>query len=370
MARIHEIVAFLTLVLSPTVRAFTTIERRSNTKIHPSSALSVAGLPITDVEAHSVSKYAFDVIPFIVDPEDTIVIRLVAMAAKSFGVATGVSNENVNYDDLAFNSVALVVSVTLFSRSFIPVIKTLFTNHDDSPNFLDNKNAYRKLFEPLGLSELNFKILNANGAFEWIDIEPSQSITLSESERKTFEMRTDLNCLTKTALDDNIYWLGDGSMQVMIGDTNVKDIKRDANYRDAVDDDDDDDDDFDDETDLIFGNVFGTNFVKSREQEVSNGTVATATIAPPTTLKKWIRAGENGARILRINGERVFDLMENDGKLSSCIQNLVFMGVCHELRDISNGEFETECDDIESCALGGQCELDDDGNLDFEQCAL
>ena len=100
MARIHEIVAFLTLVLSPTVRAFTTIERRSNTKIHPSSALSVAGLPITDVEAHSVSKYAFDVIPFIVDPEDTIVIRLVAMAAKSFGVATGVSKENVNYDDL------------------------------------------------------------------------------------------------------------------------------------------------------------------------------------------------------------------------------------------------------------------------------
>jgi len=345
-----------------------------------SSSLALSSLPIADQDVHSLSRTAFDVIPFIVDPEDTIVIRLVAMVAKTFGLAFGVSSETLNYDDLAFNGVALVVSVSLFSKSFVPVMKTLLQgNAENNPYYLDNKNAYRRLFEPLGLSELNFNILNANGAFDWIDIEPSKEFTLSESERKTFQMRTDLKCLTKTVLDDNIYWLSDGSVQVMIGDNNVKGIERDDTYKHVVMDDGNDDfDDDEDETDLIFGNVFGTNFAKNKntEKEDSSATTETTTASPATSttmLKKWIRAGDQGARVLRINGEKVFELMENDGKLSSCIQNLVFIGVCHELRDISNGEFEEECEEAEGCTLNGACDIENLVNGEpgsFDECML
>lgn len=368
MSMINKIIVFLTLSVSSTVNTFKAVPKMSTSSIISSSSLAIASLPIADQDVHSLARTAFDVLPLIVDPEDTIVIRVVAMAAKTFAVTFGLSSETLNYDDLAFNGIALTVSVSLFSKSFVPVIKTLLQgNAENNPYYLDNKNAYRRLFEPLGLSELNFNILNANGAFDWIDIEPTKEVTLSESERKTFQMRTDLKCLTKTVLDDNIYWLSDGSVQVSIGDNNVKEIERGDGYKNDYDEDIDEFED-DEETDLIFGNVFGTNFIKNNQNNEE-----TEDTPPSTTLKKWVKAGDHGARLLRINGDRVFELMENDGKLSSCIQNLVFIGVCHELRDLSNGEFDEECEDAESCTLNGACDLDnlingEPGN--FDECML
>jgi len=357
----NEIVIFLTLIVFPTVRAFTTLTKMGaifNPDIKSPLVLSALEhmFTVTEAEVNAVSKVAFDVVPIILDPEDTIAIRLLAMVAKTVGVATGISNESVNYDDLAFKSVALVLSVSLFTKSFVPVLKAVVdprTNPEKNPFYLDDRNAYKVLFEPIGLSEMHFNILNVNGAFDWIDAEPSQQIILSESERKTFKMRTDLKCLTRTVLDDNIYWLSSGSLEVMIGEQSVKQIERSekSNVEVIVDYDDDD------ESDLIFGNVFGTNFVKSAED--------TENTESTSTLKKWVKVGDHGAKILRINGKKVFDLIENDGKLSTVIQNLVFIGVCHELRDTSN-EWTEACSSMETCVLDGECELTDS----FEECVL
>jgi len=370
-----EVALFLILLLIPSVTAFVNLSKMDSAFAPDTSgslvvtkAAEMFSVTVTDAEVNAVSKAAFDVVPIIIDPEDTIIVRLIALMAKSFGVAKGVTNESINYDDLAFQSVALVVSVSLFSKSFFPVMKaviqTAISNPENNPFYLDDLNAYRVLFEPIGLSEMHFNVLNANGAFEWIDAEPSQEILLSESERKTFRMKTDLKCLTRTVLDDNIYWLSSGSLEVMIEEQNIKQIQRSeiCNF----------DEDFDiceDENDLIFGNVFGTNFVKESAEVGAGINSSTATLTRTATIKKWVKVGGQGAKILKINGEKVFELIENDGKLSSCIQNLVFMGVCHELRDISS-EWKEDCSNVESCILSEDCELDDIGQGSFDECDL
>lgn len=375
MATNNEVSMFLTLFLLPSVTAFVNLSKMDSAfapEVSNSLVISKAAemFQVTDAEVNTVSKAAFDVVPLILDPEDTIVARLIALMARSLGVAKGVNNENINYDDLAFQGVALVVSVSLFSKSVFPVmramVQTLTSNPENNPFYFDDENAYRVLFEPVGISQMQFNVLNANGAFEWIDAEPSQEIILSESERKTFKMRTDLKCLTRTVLDNNIYWLSSGSIDVMIEDQNMKKIQRSdiCNF-------DDDFDICDDENDLVFGNVLGTNFVKDSAAQVTGTTddssANTATLTKTATIKKWVKVGDQGAKILKINGEKVFDLIEHDGKLSSCIQNLVFMGVCHELRDISS-EWKENCSTVESCILSEDCELDDVES--FDDCEL
>jgi len=48
-------------------------------------------------------------------------------------------------------------------------------------------------------------------------------------------------------------------------------------------------------------------------------------------------------------------------------KNLVFIGVCHELRDISS-EWKEDCDTVESCILSEDCEIDEPES--YDECEI
>jgi len=97
--------------------------------------------------------------------------------------------------------------------------------------------------------------------------------------------RTNLKDIIQRALEKEIYWLYQGS-------TNNENISN----------------------NLVFAsNIFGsTNNINPNKE-------------------RNITAEDNGATILRINSHKISKLLENDTKLESCIQSLIFVGACHEL---------------------------------------
>merc|ERR1712157_34626 len=117
----------------------------------------------------------------------------------------------------------------------------------------------------------NYDILNANGAIDWVDLEPNDEIILSSTEERMFKMNTDLKCLTKVALEGDI------------------------------------------SDELVFANVFGTDFNNSKQSKV---------------VTKKVKTGDKGAKLLRINSDVVMSLIEHDAKLCNSVQNLMFLGVC------------------------------------------
>jgi len=97
--------------------------------------------------------------------------------------------------------------------------------------------------------------------------------------------RSTLKDLTKRALEKEIYWLHEGSTN----NENNNNL------------------------------VFASNMFESSSMNERN-----------------IIAGDNGASILKINSHQISKLLQNDTKLESCIQSLIFIGACHELNQPCN----------------------------------
>jgi len=59
--------------------------------------------------------------------------------------------------------------------------------------------------------------------------------------------------------------------------------------------------------------------------------VFASNIFESTSKERFIIAGDNGAIMLKINSHKISKLLENDTKLESCMQSLIFIGACHEM---------------------------------------
>ena len=136
-----------------------------------------------------------------------------------------------------------------------------------------DRHAFEDLLEPIGLSWLHYNTLKYNGAFEWITLDPNKIIILPDFIQDT-NTKTNLKDLTQRALEKEIYWLYQGS-------TNNENTSN----------------------NLVFAsNIFGLISTKNPIQEIN------------------IKAGDNGATILKINSNIISKLLENDTKLESYIK--------------------------------------------------
>ena len=238
----------------------------------------------------ALSHLILDVGTKVIDPGRVGSLQLLESIGQVFGlISYCTSNECIRFDELTYQAVKMTFSIFILLKTTIPTIEAslnLAINPVNCPLSSRDKQAYEDLFEPIGLSWLHYNTLKYYGAFEWITLKSNEIITLPNSKQST-STGSKLKDLTKRALEKDIYWLYQGS-------TN-------------------------DENNNI---IFASNILQSTNNNSVN--------------ERKIIAGHNGATILKINSHKILKLLENDAKLESCMQSLIFIGACQELNQPSN----------------------------------
>ena len=235
----------------------------------------------------TLSHLALDVGTAVISPQHTAGIRLIESIGQGFSLLSYCSsNQCMQSDELMYQALKMAFSFFLLIKTTIPVMKASLNhviNTENCPLSSRDKQAYEDLFEPIGLSWLHYNTLKHNGALEWINLNSNDKLNLPSYTHDT-NKRSTLKDLTRRALEKEIYWLHEGSANI------------------------------DNASNLVFAsNVFES-----------------------TSNERSIIAGSNGATILKINSHKISKLVENDTKLESCIQSLIFIGACNEMNQPFN----------------------------------
>ena len=239
----------------------------------------------------TLSHLALDVGAAVISPQQTACLRLIESIGQVFGLLSYCSsNQCIQSDELIYQTIKIAFSFFLLMKTTIPAMKAglnCVIKPDNCPLSSQDRQAYEDLFEPIGLSWLHYNTLKYNGAFEWINLNADEKIILPSFNQYT-NTRSNTKDLTKRALEKEIYWLHQGSTN----DESCSNL------------------------------VFASNIFESTSKNCSD--------------ERHIIAGDSGATILKINSDKISKLLENDTRLESCIQSLIFIGACGELNKPSN----------------------------------
>ena len=123
-----------------------------------------------------LSHVALDLSMFFIGPENTALLRFITIIGRLFSVIGDyIPDHSLRPDELAFQIGMLGVSSVLFSRSIVPRIKACMSiGIGMKPDALPERRnvvAYRNLFEPAGISWIQYKSLFASGVLDWEEIE-------------------------------------------------------------------------------------------------------------------------------------------------------------------------------------------------------
>ena len=239
----------------------------------------------------TLGHLVLDVGTEVIDPEETAILQSLESIGQVFGfLSYCAKNGCIQSDELIYHAMKISFSILVLFKTIIPNIKAVMNLMINPACFSassSDKQAYEDLFEPIGLSWMDYNTLKYNGAFEWITLNPNEKILLSDCSQDK-NRGTNLKDLTKKALEQEIYWLYEGSTN----DENINNI------------------------------IFASSILQSANKDPAD--------------ERNIVAGDNGATILKINSDKILKLVENDAKLESCMQSLIFIGACQELNQPSN----------------------------------
>merc|ERR1712157_525865 len=195
-------------------------------------------------------------------------VRLIDSLGQIFGLMSYWSaNQCIEPDEVTYHLFKTILTVFFLIKSVLPIMSTLL--HYASQFELNmssslDKSVYEEVFQPVGLTWLSYNTLKANGGVEWIDLNSREKVNVKKDIAE--HSRSNIKDLTKAFLNNDVYWLCQGEVNVVNGEE--------------------------------------------------------------TILKQ---SRYDGAKILRINSDKVSKLIEDDSKLRSCMQSLAFVGACHEM---------------------------------------
>lgn len=213
-----------------------------------------------------------------------------------------IQDDTITLDEWAFQAAMLATSVYLFARSAAPLMLAFFSA---TALTVRDRRAYALLFQAVGLSVLQFKVLLSSTTLEWIEYEPNQSV--------------DLN-------GDYMYFLYSGEATMPVFGACAKDTVSDMES--ACDS-------LEESERLVSSRIIGdVQFAKALEASVYKTAVSksekkskavedtSSTAAAP--MSRFV-VGPNGAAVLRISTHKLLKLMKNDTELSTSIQRLVLL---------------------------------------------
>eukprot|EP00588_Corethron_pennatum_P011919 CAMPEP_0194271148 /NCGR_PEP_ID=MMETSP0169-20130528/5006_1 /TAXON_ID=218684 /ORGANISM="Corethron pennatum, Strain L29A3" /LENGTH=272 /DNA_ID=CAMNT_0039013433 /DNA_START=370 /DNA_END=1188 /DNA_ORIENTATION=- len=183
------------------------------------------------------------------------------------------------------------ISICIFSKSS----RYVFFAHTESKKTVRNERAFRRLFEPSGLTRMQFQILLAT-ACTWVYIEPGEKIGAIEDEKQASG---------KTS-ENYLYWVYRGDVDIL-NDHNHLVSTRTEKFGDTCSG----------EGIGLLGDIKFIDLYllgKSKEHNL---------FPIHKDLSLYMKAGYKGVTLLHIGSEELSLLMENDALLENAIHSIM-----------------------------------------------
>lgn len=242
--------------------------------------------------------------------ESTAVVRLSIVMGRIFTIAADwLPDHYIRKNDLSFDIVLVTLSLGLFIKSFLPLSYGLFSKTDRI-----DKEVYEVLFEPVGVSWLQFKALNAISA-EWVEFPPN-TLLVNETGRINNNGENEEECpssFDQAAVcdEDALYWLYEGNSVITFNDHSTPYIHRQT-----------DEDIHDPGTTGFIGIV---RFLERFDAVYINAAEADTDLV--LFPRYAISTGDKGAKLIRFDGPKMHELMNNDEPLASSVRALLLRGL-------------------------------------------
>jgi hypothetical protein len=240
--------------------------------------------------------------------ESTAVVRLSIVMGRIFTIAADwLPDHYIRKNDLSFDIVLVTLSLGLFIKSFLPLSYGLFSKTDRI-----DKEVYEVLFEPVGVSWLQFKALNAISA-EWVEF-PPDTLLVNETGRINNNNSENEECPSfdeAVCDEDALYWLYEGNSVITFNDHSTPYIHRQT-----------DEDIHDPGTTGFIGIV---RFLERFDAVYINAAEADTDLV--LFPRYAISTGDKGAKLIRFDGPKMHELMNNDEPLASSIRALLLRGL-------------------------------------------
>eukprot|EP00541_Cyclophora_tenuis_P003521 CAMPEP_0116561714 /NCGR_PEP_ID=MMETSP0397-20121206/11738_1 /TAXON_ID=216820 /ORGANISM="Cyclophora tenuis, Strain ECT3854" /LENGTH=281 /DNA_ID=CAMNT_0004087891 /DNA_START=661 /DNA_END=1506 /DNA_ORIENTATION=- len=245
-----------------------------------------------------MSHVVLDIVPLM--GASTFVFRLSIVLGRAFEMFSDyLPDQYIVPDELVFEVPLLLLSLALFARSALPIVRASFVTVDE----LDNQ-VYEQLFEPMGLKWWQFRCLLAT-CVDWEDLEPGRVLECESEFDKPDERGNN---------DDYLYWLYDGEVTASYGGLFVTTIKRTEGKN--IDD------------PSAVGLLADMRFLYKLDlQNRAKRKASKKERYDPVDVVRYpmatIKVGSRGARVMRINSAKLLDLMEHDEQLAASIRALL-----------------------------------------------
>jgi len=233
----------------------------------------------------------------LVAPE-TIILRLGAVIGRVLELVSDyLPEQSIRNDELLVNVPLFSAALFLLSRSALPRIRAQFVDLNEQ-----DKWAYYLCFKPVGLTLLQWKGMKATGCFEWIECEAG-AVLIDEKEWTSESLISDNNNddsdeKTTPTSWKYLYWQSDGEVERSFRGKKLGFIER-RNGK-HIDDPD---------AQGILGVTRFLYFLEEENRRQYGESVNSDYQFHPIDT---ITVGPKGAKLLRIDSFKLFDLMDHD----------------------------------------------------------
>ena len=259
--------------------------------------------------------------------------RILSISADYIPDHTIASNEVV------FQAPMLLISSILFAQSAFPMVVTslssllpIYAAKKESSSTWKNHYAYHYLFQQVGVSLFQFRYLTSVGAIDWADVKPHDTLLGGQDETRY------------------LYWVYRGSTELCLTDDNasITFVGNDQAARAPLE---------------FVGFLPDMKFLcqqdKKRLKHKKDKFAAQYDNEVPSSCQypqATIKAGPNGARVMRVDQIKLTQLMANDANLSDSIHALLVNGMELEL-EVLLSRAHSDVKDVAQSGLFEECQL-------------
>mmetsp|Transcript_14456 Transcript_14456/g.21300 ORF Transcript_14456/g.21300 Transcript_14456/m.21300 type:complete len:331 (+) Transcript_14456:67-1059(+) len=191
-------------------------------------------------------------------------------------------DHNVLPSEIVYQSIMLAITS-------VGALKTLKTAINSQGCTIQHQRCYVSLFRPAGLSWIQFKQISESGAFEWMEVSPGSTITSNEYSEDP----------------QHLYWLRTGNLEFQSSGTTIQMSISKSQSR-------------------LFGNL---RFPVTSSTRKKSAAKVNSSFTQGSNIRMTVKAGPEGAKVLRIDTVKLKKLMDQDSSLNAPIQSMLLEGM-------------------------------------------
>lgn len=264
-----------------------------------------------------VGHVSSDLVVFF-EPE-TVILRLSVVVGRLLEIVSDyLEDKHIRNDELAFDILLMGASLFLLWRSAAPIVQARNTELSE----LDC-DVFEQCFKPVGVTLLQFKTMKATGCFEWITCSPGTVLVDENDDIDWQYLYWQYEGEVIRSFRGNVFSIADRANGKNIDDRNASGLFGDMRFLSKLDE----------QEEALALKLQGRKI--KNEKDAEKETVPNElSKSPPNYPYATTTIGSREATLLRIDSNKLFDLMENDQRLDSSIRRLLLKSLQRKIGNL------------------------------------